>query len=565
MKKMFNTLVLLLMSAVIVFYGPITAGATGITSAPIKVVVVSGTNYEMGVQYGEQAAKLIALNRDAVWKLLDEQVLDPNGMLLGRNGVVKDLQVWNYYLEKYDPGLKTWLLGISQGCKNKGINISYMDLMAIMAFPGEIWARPAGDYPVETGVTASAVPMIDKNVKVFAKTRTNALPISSCSAFAATKSATKDGKAMVSITGGAFLEVTNYVILVAFPAEGEQFVTLTYAGRIASNAGMNDKYAWVMPAAVNAPWMPCASSWGVTAEVYFHYLLQYCKTPADAVKYLDSTPKGNVTGLFVFADKNRNVFIYEGGICGSAIRKPGDLGEKDFVVTTNNYNDPSMIEFNLGAEYFPDTFVRYDTVFKKLASARRGSVDLDFVKAVWLSNDWYDAANDTWYTVPVPNDMSDFNICNVPGNLCEGGEYQFIQYPSSNTAYLQLGIPQGTSIQNYWPENPMPTGEYTKWQLHDSIHETACAASDDALRVIETAMTSFVHKANSLDPQIRKTLYSLLKEANIAWWKGRKEEDTLYHNKHYTKSQIARWGSVYTNYAVAQLYAQMVSTKLKQY
>jgi hypothetical protein len=563
MRRMFHTLVLVLISVVVVFYSPIAASASG--TEPIKVVVVSGTNYEMGVQYGEQAANLIALNRDVVWKLLDKQVVDPNGVPLGHNGVVKDIQVWNYYLEKHDLGLKKWFLGISQGCKNKGLNVSYMDLMAIMVFPQEIWARPAGEYPTETRVTASAVSKPNKNAKVLAKARTNAIPISSCSSFAATHSATRDGQAMVSITGGAFLEVTNYVILVAFPTEGEQFVALTYAGRIASNAGMNDKYAWVMPASVTAPWLPNASSWGVTSEVYFHYLLQYCKSPSDAVKYLDATPKGGVTGLFVFADKKRNVFIYEGGYSASAIRKPGDLGEKDFVVTTNNYNDPSMVQYNLGADYFPDTFVRYDTVFKKLSSARRGTVDLDFVKAVWLSNDWYDAANDTWYTVPVPNDESDFNMCNVPGNLCEGGEYQMIQYPASNTAYLQLGVPQGTSIQNYWPENPKPTGEYTKWQLHDSIHGTASAASDDALRVMETALASFVHKAGSLDPDTRSVLYQLLKQANASWWKGRKEEDTLYHKEHYTKTQMTLWGSVYTNYATAQLYAQMVTTKLKQY
>jgi hypothetical protein len=46
-----------------------------------------------------------------------------------------------------------------------------------------------------------------------------------------------------------------------------------------------------------------------------------------------------------------------------AIRKPGDLGEKDFVASTNHYNDASMTEYNLkdfedevlGFRVFPDT------------------------------------------------------------------------------------------------------------------------------------------------------------------------------------------------------------------
>lgn len=178
--------------------------------------------------------------------------------------------------------------------------------------------------------------MPTKNLKLLAKGLTDTRPISSCSTFAATDAATPDGEAMVSITGGAFLEVTNSVILVVFSTDGERFISLTYAGRIANN----------------------------------------------------------------------------------------------------------------------DTFVRYDTVSEKLSEAPVGTVDLDFTKVMWASNDWYDSGTETWYTVPVPNDFDNYNICYVPGNLREGGEYQIIQFPAQNTTYLQLGVPQGTSIENYWPETP---------------------------------------------------------------------------------------------------------------
>jgi hypothetical protein len=94
------------------------------------------------------------------------------------------------------------------------------------------------------------------------------------------------------------------------------------------------------------------------------------------------------------------VFTYEGGFCGSAIRKPGDLGERGFIVQTNNYNSPSMSPYNLGVDYFRDTYVRYATAFQKLAPA--GSVGLDFAKALWAANDWYDASANTWHTVPIP-------------------------------------------------------------------------------------------------------------------------------------------------------------------
>jgi hypothetical protein len=536
-------------------------------SPPIKVVVVSGSNYEMGVQYGEQAAELIAANKEVVWGLLDAQVVDSDGVPYGHDFVLKDLQVWTYYLHKYDPMLEDWLNGISQGCKNKEKNVSFDDLMAIMAFPNEIWARPAAPYPDETGVVALSTVTPSMRLARLAKGRQDTKPISSCSSFAATRSATPDGQAFVTITGGAFLEVTNYVILVAFPSEGQRFISLAYAGRVATNAAMNDRFGWVMPATVNAPWLPCASSWGITSEIYFHYFSQYCKSPEEARAYLDATPKGGVTGLFVFADRQKNVSVYEVGACGQALRKPGELGEKDFVISTNNYNSPTMSPYNLGAEYFDDTFIRYDTLFKKLSTANPHSVSLDFVKNAWLANDWFDAATGTWHTVSVPNQPHNWNTCNVPGNICEGGEYQIIQYPKDHTAYLQLGVPQGTSIQYYWPDNPKPTGEYTKWQIVESPDKTGNLAGDDALAMIMRAQDALRHKWQSLDAGARTEVTELMDQAIQAWWKGKVAEVSAYYDGHgryerNSKKQMAKWGEVFTDYAEAQLNAQMVSTKL---
>ncbi len=564
MKRTFHVLVALAMFGVVVFYGQPGAAASEVSAAtPLKVVVVSGSNYEMGVQYGEQAAALIDGNRLAVNSVLATQVVDANGNPLDPgypdSGVIaKDIQVWTYYLEKYDPGLKEWLLGISQGCKNKGYTVSYGDLVSIMVFLQEAWARPALPYPVETGVTASAA---GKNPTVLAAARAGGHPTTLCSSFAATGGATRGGKPMVSITVGALLAVKNAIILVAFPTDGEPFVSLTLAGRVSSNAGMNNKYAWIMTAAVTDP-LSCPSSWGVTSEVYFHHLLQYSKSPAEAVNFLNNTPRGGVTGIFLFADPSGKVFVYETGSCATARRDPGKLGEKDFVATTNDYNDPGMVGYNLNPAYFPDTYVRYATVFEKLKTQTNKSViDLDFTKGLWSANDWYDATTGTWYTVPVPSDANDPNTCNVPGNLCEGGEDQIIQFPADKIAYLEFGNPQGTSIVNYWPDNPKPTGEYTKWQLRDSVGGVAEAAANDARKMIETAWESFGHKALSLNRETQESLMSLLLQANEAWLKGKGEEESA----RFSGRQMDLWGAAYTDYATAQLYAQMVTTKLNQH
>ncbi|HVN23958.1 MAG TPA: C45 family autoproteolytic acyltransferase/hydrolase [Syntrophorhabdales bacterium] len=554
----------------LVFFHCATLFAAPDTSAPIRVVVVSGSNYEMGVQYGEQAADLIAANRDVTWQILDNEVtVFKGGPLLGHDGVLKDIQVWTYYIEKYDPQMKEWLRGISKGCKNKGVHISYVDLIALMVLPQELWARPGAPYPSETGVAS----LQNEKATALAKARTGNRAQASCTSFAATGNATQDHQSMVSLTTGFIEDIKSFVILIAFPDEGERFIDLTMAGRIASNTGMNDKFAWIMTASVTDPRTPCATNWGVTSEVYFHYMLQYAKSPADAMKYLDATPKGGVTGIFLFADKSGDVFAYECSYCGCLKRKPGDLGEnKDFVATTNDYNSPAMIPYRIPADWFPDTYVRYNTIFKELSNAPRGTIGLDFAKAAWLSNKWYDAAKKQWNTV-VPNDFSQLDmttdpptsfVCYVPGNNCEGGEGQVIQFPVRNTTYLQSGGPAGTSIKYYWPDDPKPTGEYTKWQLKNSIDKVAGAASDDAWEMLQAAWSAFTRKASGLNAATRKELTDLLSEATEAWWKGRMAEAAAENTSHgRDKGQVSLWSTALTDYATAQLYSQMVTTKLK--
>ena len=591
MKAKCSVRVGLIVLIMALLYAPMAiAGQPHRASPPIQVVVVSGTNYEMGVQYGEQAANLIAANRDATWNLLDTQVVAyPDGPPLEHEVILKDIQVWTYYLEQYDPKLKDWLLGISHGCRNKGVAVSYLDLVAIMVLPQELWARPAGPYPAETGVAPIA---INNGEPIFPKDRTDTRAMASCTAFAATGEATTDGEPMVSLTLGFIAEIKQYVILFAYPDEGEPFVALTIAGKVSNNTGMNRDFAWVMTAAVTHPMTDCASSWGVTSEVYHHYLQQYCRSPQEAMAYLDATPSGGVTGIFLFADDDSadgdeigDVFAYEVGTCASATRYPGDLGETGFVATTNNYNSDEMTPYAIPMEWFADTYIRYATITKKLADAQSGTIGLDFAKACWLSNQWWDETIDDWQTVPVPNDPNDPNTCNVPGNNCEGGESQVVQFPAQKTVYLEPGGPHGTTIAYYWPDDPKPTGEYTKWQLGDTIEKTAGNASDDTLQMLTSASDALRHRARFLERKNKKSLQRLLAKAWKAW---RNAEAIVHaHNGRHPWENVASrgygrpasfsgphgcrrpmkmalWGSAYTSYATAQLYSQMVTTQLNR-
>ena len=94
------------------------------------VVVVSGSNYQMGYQYGEKVAHLIFHN----WAILKSKLVKA----YGKEGATKDIQVWSYYLWKYDPDLKDWLRGMRDGCEAKGYGISVLDLVSIGLYPTEM-------------------------------------------------------------------------------------------------------------------------------------------------------------------------------------------------------------------------------------------------------------------------------------------------------------------------------------------------------------------------------------------------------------------------------------------
>ncbi len=128
----------------------------------------------------------------------------------------------------------------------------------------------------------------------------------SCNSFAATGSATPDGKPIHGITTMVSTEGMDNIILIAFPKDGSSFVSQTWPGRINGNAAMNsDGFAWSMTAIlIDKP------AWGLT-EVYFHYLAQLAKSPDEAVNYIKFIPFGGVAGGFVMSDAQGNVSVFE--------------------------------------------------------------------------------------------------------------------------------------------------------------------------------------------------------------------------------------------------------------
>lgn len=494
-----------------------------------QVVVVSGTDYEMGVQYGEQTGAAIAHNV-AIFK---SRLYDGHGI----NKVTKDMQVWSYYLSKYDPAYKDWLRGIVKGCKQKGYDIDYLDLIMLMVYPTELWARPKAPYPEETHIASTGL-------------SPTALPVGtfhSCNTFAAKGAMTPDGKPIHGITSMAATEAMDSVILLAFPKNGASFVSQTYAGRVNSNYAMNSKgFAWTMTAI-----MSDAPAWGIAPEVYFHYLAQIATSPSEALEYLKSTPKGGVTGGFIFTDASGNISVYEGTADHFHLRYSGDRGEPGpFVVETNHLVDPSLTAYN--PQWLPvlGTYARYDTVFQFLKEAAPGSVNFTFAKNLFASDDWYEAGKTMWHR----NEPGKREVSNSHTSVS-----QSVFFPADLVAYLQTGTPSGNGLPAF------ATGEYVKIKLATDPKTVTYNADRDALALYWDAADSFEHdlKAKSayLTTAIVNDIRDKLNQAFTAYSIGM--DRASYANLATdAKKRIDLWAEAMTFYARAQIYAQMAKTAL---
>ena len=496
-----------------------------------QVVVVSGSNYEMGMQYGEQTA-LATVHNLAIFK--SKLYSKVKG---GEKTVTNDMRAWNYFLIKYDPTLKEWIDGIKQGCENMGYSVSYDDLVLIMVYPSELWSRPVNDYP----------PEITKNPgknNIGYTIKSSERSYHSCNSFAATGSATPDGKPLHAITQMAETEMMNNIILIAFPETGYSFISQTFAGRVNANSAMNSNgFAWTMTA------IPADSpAWGLT-EVYFHYLAQIASSPTDAIKYLENTPRGGEAGGFIFSDA-KGIEAFETNTSKYSIRSP--TGGNGFLVQTNHLVDPDLASYNpvWGDEL--GTRQRYDTLYQFLKEAEPGSIDMEFAKRILASSDWFEKSKNTWHR----NNPGVGFLSNDHTSVSES-----IFSPADLTAYLATGTPSGNGIPAY------ATGEYVKIKLATVPKRVVDRTDSDTIKCYWKSADLFEKEMNTiptpgyLTPFLVEKVQELLDKSMTSYSIGIDRAAYAYLEKDIKKSN-ALWGAAMTHFAKAQLYAKMAGTAL---
>lgn len=498
-----------------------------------QVVIVSGADYEMGVQYGQQSAARIAHNV----AILKNRLYGP----YSRDTVNADMKVWDYYIKKYTPGMSEWFKGMVAGCKDKGYTLDYYDMVLSAVYPTELWARPKVTYPQETGVqpVAKTTPAGQGDINA----------PHSCNGFAATGEATSDGKAILAFDSMVSTDAMDNIILIAFPKTGAAFLTQSAAGKLAGNFGMNsNKFAWAMTAIFDDK-----PQWGLT-EGYFQWLCQTPKTPAEAEKFIVATPRGGVAGGFIMADPT-NVMVLESNAKRYHMRTPGQASETGkWLVQTNHLIDPSLQADNPPWLGFTDSPNRYTTVFQYLKEATTATpatkIDWRLAKAIFASDDYYDGKKGEWVRNQPGKPGISNNHITTTLNIFE---------PNTLTAYLATGMASGNGSPAY------ATGEYVKLQLLETPKKIADKADADTQSIYWDANDTFQRELNTKAAYLTLPVIADIKDKlNKAWYAYSKGLDRLSYGTLQSDANTGRtlFATALTYYAEAQMYAQMAKTSL---
>ncbi|MCL1809955.1 MAG: dockerin type I domain-containing protein [Clostridiales bacterium] len=278
------------------------------------VIVVSGTDYEMGYQFAQQVIQIFG-----TWYY--EKMASERNLTEQELAAVKAKE---QYVTKETPEMIDYVRGISDGAASLGVAISYYQALAF--FTGvRTYDNALAKAEPEAGSDASQ----------------------GCSGWAAWGSATKDGKLIFAGSGdheigsiGGGIEYT----LIAFPSDGNNYIVSPPTGA-EGHPGMNNKGVTYVHhgAGVRGNYQV---GHGIPALFALMHTMRYADDAVQAKKmmleYTSSETSYQRGGLL--ADVSGNMFVIE---CKDpvVVREPGDYGEKDFIFSSNNSMVPELKEF----------------------------------------------------------------------------------------------------------------------------------------------------------------------------------------------------------------------------
>ncbi len=514
------------------------------------VVMVKGTNYEMGYQYAEQLAPqiwtVLAKLKTSLFPMYREEV------------VVNDMKVQQYFADKYTPGFREWQKGMCDGCAAMGYEVSMEDIMLIAVFTSEMYERPTGEYPAEAGVGSA-----DQTLKNEKEHERNF-----CTTFGVTGKCTKSGNSIIAGIGGSAFESIDRVILIAFPTEGYSFITCATIGKFHDQVGMNTSgMAWVFSGNYSGP-----SDWAMMPEPPFYHITQYCANADEVGNFIENMPRCGAFANFVIGTAQGDVTAIESNAEHFFMREPGHLNEPaEYVVNTNHFASPETQAFNVDLdgidwkEWNYASITRFATASQYLSDyAVKGEMDMEKVREMFASDDWFDPDAKRWHHNDPGSDPYGSN------NGFDGYDYtlQAAFEPATMTAYFMQGTGSGTGM----PAGS--TGQFVEIQLMDDSLEMAAVMQERTFSLFADArkeLRKIINGSKEIQKNylVRTAYEQLLDEAYLAYESGqdrRAHAFMLCHEGNADEADSLKLlGEAMSYFAKAQTTCKILINETKKY
>jgi hypothetical protein len=280
---------------------------------PVRpVIVLSGSDYELGYQYFQQLVQIYG-----TWLPAQR-----GGFLYYTAPLHRDqyspeqkdaLREYDSYVNDYTPEWVDILNGMVAGAADTGIEVTYDDLLAFYALYEEFlpWSEKSYVMPEQP----------------------------TCSGFAAWGRATKGGRLVCAGNGDDNIGFFASTVMV-FPETGNAFIASPYNmpgfGGFPSHPGMNDKGVVHVHHGTGKFAFPDR---GYTVPRGFAnmHILRFANSAQEAAEMHLAYPKAvNCKDGNFFADVKGDAMVIESRN-PPVVRRAGDLGEVDFLYHTNNY------------------------------------------------------------------------------------------------------------------------------------------------------------------------------------------------------------------------------------
>ena len=337
--------------------GSMTGESNPLPPSIMPIVILKGSDHEMGYQYGQQAGRFIERQKNGVWVASIEE-------LGSREKVVQQLKGMEHYVKKYTPEAIEQMKAMVEGAAAEGCKVSYTDILLINCGAKRIAShieRPSGS-------------------------NTDDLSPTECSVFAAWGSATRDGKFVFGDSKDS--DFDYMVVLVVFPDQGNAYMAGVRAGELSEHFAFNNRGLFV-GTGQNAGRREEDYGYGLKKQFGIQHILRFAESGTEAKDMFLSWEFPNTTNL-IFADVEGQAFVVERTASVKGVRKPGDFGERDFIYSTNNSMTKDMKE-----AVKSETFIEHAGWSIKGGSIPRslevwnmfnnyhGKIDMEFVKMMW--------------------------------------------------------------------------------------------------------------------------------------------------------------------------------------